>query len=339
MRCRRQLQEQTPVPACFGLQSEPPEVGRWCQDAVAAVANSSGGRQPDRVPGGRPEAQELPRKGPQQECPDYETSGPHSCHFDSSHTSIWKIYCLQVTAVTPQGNRSSPEHCLDVAEIVETEAPVNLSYSLADAGGDELGHNALLSWAYPLPQDLQYGWITLEYELQYRRRPEPHNWKVKHPLREPRVQLLGLAVGDYVVRVRSRSHNYGLWSKWSAPLLMSIPSRPATGKVLVLVLVGGVGVLALLAVAFGVLPHSKRIRDYFLPPIPKPRILGIDPLLLKKGNLEEVSRHFSSFHGYRPPPLLRGGLGPREFGLRLSDLHPGPRPPHRGGGPRPPAAR
>lgn len=61
---------------------------------------------------------------------------------------------------------------------VETEAPVNLTFQLLDAGGDETGHNALLSWSYPKPADLQYGWITLVYELQYRRASEVDNWKV-----------------------------------------------------------------------------------------------------------------------------------------------------------------
>ncbi|KAI3365860.1 hypothetical protein L3Q82_000844 [Scortum barcoo] len=211
-------------------------------------------------------------KGPKFECPDYVTGGLNSCHFDSRHTSIWKIYCLSVTAITPHRNYTSQEHCLDVAEIVQTEAPVNLTYALTDAGGDEMGHNARLSWTYPVPADLQYGWITLVYELQYRRVTEPDNWKVKHPLREPHVELLGLPIGDYVVRVRCRSHNYGLWSKWSSSMLMSIPARP-----------------------------PARIKDYFLPPIPKPRIIGIDPLLLKKGHMDEINRHFSNFHSYRPP--------------------------------------
>lgn len=61
---------------------------------------------------------------------------------------------------------------------VETEPPVNLTYELSDAGGDETGNNALLSWKYPEPGDLQYGWITLVYELQYRRASEADNWKV-----------------------------------------------------------------------------------------------------------------------------------------------------------------
>ncbi|KAK2857178.1 hypothetical protein Q5P01_005913 [Channa striata] len=235
------------------------------------------------------------------ECPDYASGGPNSCHFDSSHTVIWTMYCMNVTAVTARRNYTSPEHCLDVADIVQTEAPVNLTYTLTDPGGDELGHSLLLTWTYPEPSHLQYGWITLVYELQYRRLTEPDNWKVKYPLREPALELLGLPVGDYVVRVRCRSHNYGLWSKWSSTLLMSIPSGPPAGKLLVLILVTSFGLVSLLGIALGLVPQSKRIKDYFLPPIPRPRIIGIDPLLLKKGNLDEINRHFSNFHSYRPP--------------------------------------
>lgn len=68
--------------------------------------------------------------------------------------------------------------CVCVSSTVQTEALVNLTYVLRDAGGDEMGHSALLSWAYPVPSDLQYGWITLVYELQYRRVTDPDNWKV-----------------------------------------------------------------------------------------------------------------------------------------------------------------
>ncbi|XP_076021957.1 prolactin receptor [Genypterus blacodes] len=239
--------------------------------------------------------------GPKHVCPDYVTAGPNSCHFDSSHTSIWKIYCMNVTAVTARGNYMSQEHCLDVADIVQTEAPVNLTYELRDAGGHEMGHNTLLSWMYPVPSDLQYGWITLVYELQYRRVAEPDNWKVKQPLRESHVELLGLPVGDYVIRVRCRSHNYGLWSEWSSTLLMSVPATPTAGKLLVLILVTGIGVVTLLTIVFRIMSQSKRVKHYFLPPIPKPRIIGIDLLLLKKGNIDDINRHFSSFHSYSPP--------------------------------------
>nr|XP_057907719.1 prolactin receptor-like isoform X2 [Doryrhamphus excisus] len=243
-------------------------------------------------------------KGPKRECPDYVSAGAYSCHFDSRHTSIWNYYCMNVTAVTRHQNFTSQEHCLDVAEIVQTEAPVNLTYKLMDVGGDEMGHEVLLSWAYPVPSDLKYGWITLVYELQYRQVSEPNKWKVKESLREPEVKLLGLPNSDYVVRVRCRSRNYGLWSKWSQPILMSIPAQAPADVLLVLILVMSISAVALLAIAVRVLPQCVRVKDFFLPPIPKPHIIGIDRLLLKKGNLDEINRHLSNFHSFIPPSFL-----------------------------------
>lgn len=58
-------------------------------------------------------------KGPRRECPDYGTAGPHSCHFDGSHTTIWSVYCMNVMAVTATRNYTSQQHCLDVADIGE----------------------------------------------------------------------------------------------------------------------------------------------------------------------------------------------------------------------------
>ncbi|XP_057685791.1 serine/threonine/tyrosine-interacting-like protein 2 isoform X2 [Corythoichthys intestinalis] len=227
-------------------------------------------------------------KEPKGECPDYKSAGVNSCHFDASHTFVWNIYCMKVKAVTARQNFTSPEHCFDVADIVKTEAPINLTYELMEAGGDEMGHDVLLSWSYPRPVDLQYGWITLVHELKYRRVSEPDEWKFKESLREPKVQLLGLPNDDYVIRVRCRSHNYGLWSNWSQPLMMSIPSQaPAADKLLVLILVTSISIVALLAIAMRLSPQCVRVKDYFLPPIPKPRIIGIDSLLLKE--LDEVA--------------------------------------------------
>lgn len=87
---------------------------------------------------------------------------------------------------------------------VETEAPVNLTYELADAGGDEMGHSALLSWKYPTPADLQYGWITLVHQLQYRRVDEPDNWKVQNTFRFT-VQNVSSEILDLVISRRDVS--------------------------------------------------------------------------------------------------------------------------------------
>ncbi|KAM9831149.1 uncharacterized protein ACBT44_005731 isoform 2-T5 [Syngnathus typhle] len=60
------------------------------------------------------------------------------------------------------------------------------------------------------------------------------------------------------------------------------------------ILVTSISMVALLAIAMCVIPQCSRVKDFFWPQIPKPRIIGFDPLHLKKGNLEEINQHFHS---------------------------------------------
>ncbi|KAI5090118.1 growth hormone receptor precursor, partial [Silurus meridionalis] len=239
-------------------------------------------------------------KQPPAECPDYVTGGPNSCYFDTKHTVIWEVYCMNVTAYSRSGSFTSNEHCLDVAEIVEIDPPFNVTYTLMNKSKDEAGHTVLVSWQYPIAQHVQIGWITLIYELRYRAVSEPNNWKVKERLREPHLELLGLAVGGYEVQARCRSKNNHLWSKWSSPITIVIPSRHQPDHMLYsLVLLSTIIVIILLIIGLGVIPQGKRIKAFLLPPIPKPCIRGIDPMLLKKGKMDEINHHFSSLQGYK----------------------------------------
>lgn len=61
---------------------------------------------------------------------------------------------------------------------VEIDPPYNLTYTLMNMTKDEAGCNVLVSWQYPIAQQVQIGWITLIYELRYRAISEPSNWKV-----------------------------------------------------------------------------------------------------------------------------------------------------------------
>ncbi|KAM9454351.1 growth hormone receptor isoform 1-T1 [Clarias gariepinus] len=240
--------------------------------------------------------------GPPTECPDYVSSGPNSCYFDTVHTVVWEVYCLNVTAYSSSGSFTSNEHCLDVADIVEIDPPFNLTYTLLNMTKDEACCTVLVSWQYPIAQHVQIGWITLVYELRYRAVSEPNNWKVKERLREPHLELLGLSVGSYEVQVRCRSKNNNLWSKWSAPITVDIPSRHTPGHMLyIFVLLATIVVIIVLITGLWVIPQGKRIKAFLLPPIPKPCIRGIDPILLKKGKMDEINQHFSSLQGYKVP--------------------------------------
>ncbi|XP_029113949.1 growth hormone receptor-like [Scleropages formosus] len=244
-------------------------------------------------------------KGPRQECPDYVSGGPDSCYFDSRHTRVWEMYCMSVTARGASGLRTSQELCADVADIVETDPPFDLTYRPSNSSADEAGRTTVISWQYPIAADVQMGWVTLVYELQYRRESEPRDWKVKGMLREPRLELPELPAGRYVVRVRCKSHNSELWSKWSESLTVDIPARQTAvvspDKSVALALLMSFGSVAILLIGFGVVPQGKRIKAFLLPPVPRPRIRGIDPVVLKRGRVDEINQLFLSLHGYSSP--------------------------------------
>lgn len=237
----------------------------------------------------------------QQECPDYVSGGPNSCYFDKDHTRVWEMFCMNVTARSSQRTFTSQEHCLDVADIVEIDPPFNLTYTMMNNSEGELGQTVQISWSYPIASHVHIGWITLVYELRFRSTADPSNWKVKGLLREPQLELLDLPGGTFEVMVRCRSKNNNIWSQWSSPLIFSVPSRHSQDRMLVLILMSGVCIVSFLIIGFAIIPQSKRIKALLLPPIPKPSIKGLDPFLLKKGKMDEINLHFSSFHGYKPP--------------------------------------
>ncbi|XP_051558026.1 growth hormone receptor-like isoform X2 [Myxocyprinus asiaticus] len=235
-----------------------------------------------------------------QECSDYESGGPNSCFFDSKHTQIWEVYCMNVTAHTRTGSITSQRHCLDVADIVETDPPFNLSYTVLNSSVVESCRTVLVSWMYPIASHVREGWITLVYELRYRHLAQPEHWKVKERLRESHLELLDLSVGSYELMVRCRSTNSKHWSAWSQILNITITATPLTDRMLAFLLGTGVAVLLFLIIGFGVIPRGKRIKAFLLPTIPKPRIKGLDPILLKKGKICDINHHFSNFHSYKP---------------------------------------
>uniref|UniRef100_A0A8C2L0U2 Fibronectin type-III domain-containing protein n=1 Tax=Cyprinus carpio TaxID=7962 RepID=A0A8C2L0U2_CYPCA len=236
-----------------------------------------------------------------QECPDYVSGGINSCFFDAKHTQIWEMYCMNVTAHTHTGPITSKKHCLDVADIVEIDPPFNLTYIMLNESFGESGRSILLSWLYPVASQVREGWITLIYELHYRHLAQPDNWRVKERLREPHVELLDLPVGTYEFMVRCRSTNSKHWSTWSESINITISGRPLSDRMLAFILVISIAIMAFLIIGFGIVPRSKRIKSFLLPPIPKPRIRGLEPVLLKKGKIDEINHHFSSFHSYKSP--------------------------------------
>ncbi|KAK2907411.1 hypothetical protein Q8A67_006396 [Cirrhinus molitorella] len=236
-----------------------------------------------------------------QECPDYVSGGINSCSFDDKHTQVWEMYCMNVTAHTRTGPITSKKHCLDVVDIVEIDPPFNLTHIMLNESIGEVGRSVLVSWLYPIESLVREGLIILVYELRYRNLAHTDIWRVMERLREPHVELLDLPVGTYEFSVRCRSTSNKHWSAWSESIIVTISGRLLSDRMLALILVTSVAIMVFLIVSLGNVPQGKRIKSFLLPPIPKPRIPGLEPALLKKGKLDEINCHFSSFHGYKSP--------------------------------------
>lgn len=223
--------------------------------------------------------------GQPQECPDYTTAGDRSCFFDSRHTEVWEWYCLTVTAHSPCGSATSEELCLDVIDIVEPDPPLNLSGHILTR---ENAAFVQITWKPPVSADVLSGWISLVYQLNFRPSALPEDWKTRGPLTEPQFQLHDLAPGEsYLFQVRCKPIRSGRWSDWSEVIELRIPAALTKDGNLLLMLLA---VIAFLFIGLSFLFLGERIKRFFLPPIPVPRISGIDTALLKKGHFEEIDK-------------------------------------------------
>ncbi|XP_059399182.1 growth hormone receptor-like isoform X2 [Carassius carassius] len=236
-----------------------------------------------------------------QECPDYVSGGINSCFFDAKHTQVWEMYCMNVTANTHTGPITSKKHCLDVVEIVETDPPFNLTYIMLNESIGEVGRSVLVSWLHPIESLVHEQLMMLVYELRYRNLAQPDNWRGMERLREPHVEFLDLPVGRYEFSVRCRTTSNKHWSVWSESIIVTINGRALSDQMLALILVTSIAIMIFIIFTLGNIPRGKRIKSFFLPAIPKPRIPGLEPAPLKKGKIDEIDQHFSSFHGYRSP--------------------------------------
>ncbi|XP_019465927.1 growth hormone receptor-like [Meleagris gallopavo] len=107
-----------------------------------------------------------------KECPDYITAGENSCYFNTSYTSIWIPYCVKLA----NKDEVFDEKCFSVDEIVLPDPPVHLNWTLLNTSQTGIHGDIQVRWDPPPTADVQKGWITLEYELQYKEVNET-KWK------------------------------------------------------------------------------------------------------------------------------------------------------------------
>ncbi|XP_061115815.1 growth hormone receptor a isoform X2 [Conger conger] len=234
------------------------------------------------------------------ECPDYSVDVPNECYFNKSYTSIWTKYCVQLRAQAQ--NITYSELCFDVQNIVHPDPPIRLNWTLLSVSRSGLHFDIIVHWAPPPSADVKGGWMTLVYEVHYRER-NASKWTT---LEQEGIQqsIYGLQTGtEYEIRVRCKMRsfeNFGDLSEAILVYIQPIPTKESQFPLTRILIFGAVGIGILLVLfAFS---RQQKLMVILLPPVPAPKIKGIDPDLLKKGKLEELSSILSSHHTYQPEP-------------------------------------
>uniref|UniRef100_A0A672JK52 Growth hormone receptor a n=1 Tax=Salarias fasciatus TaxID=181472 RepID=A0A672JK52_SALFA len=209
-----------------------------------------------------------------RECPEYNYS-TRECFFDQNYTSIWITYCVQLRS---QDNVTyfNEDDCFVVENIVRPDPPVSLNWTLLNLSPSGLSYDVMVNWEPPPSADVPLGWMRVEYEMQYREK-NTTNWEaVSSP--HTRQTIYGLHIGkEYEVHIRSKMPGFtkfGEFSDHRVYFLCKCQISPNTDGQ---------------HVTYIMLSYLYRLMMAMLPPVPAPKIKGIDSELLKKGKLDELN--------------------------------------------------
>ncbi|XP_066234428.1 growth hormone receptor isoform X1 [Saccopteryx leptura] len=234
-----------------------------------------------------------------KECPDYVSAGENSCYFNASYTSIWIPYCIKLTS----DGGTVDQKCFSVEEIVQPDPPTGLNWTLLNISLTGIYADIQVRWEPPSNADVQKGWIVLEYELQYKEINETQ-WKMMDPMSSTSVPVYSLRLEkEYEVRVRSRQRNSEKYGEFSEVLYVTLPQMSALAceedfQFPWLMIICGIFGLTVILFLF-VFSKQQRIKMLILPPVPVPKIKGIDPHLFKEGKLEEVNSILAIHDSYK----------------------------------------
>ncbi|XP_064032653.1 prolactin receptor isoform X1 [Pogoniulus pusillus] len=220
------------------------------------------------------------------ECPDYKTAGPNSCYFDKKHTSFWTIYNITVKATNEMGSSISDPHYVDVTYIVQPDPPVNVTLDLKKTVNRK--PYLVLTWSPPPLADVRSGWLTLEYEL--RLKPEEgEEWEAIFVGQQTQYKMFSLNPGKkYIVQIHCKPDHHGSWSEWSPEQYIEIPTDFRVKDMVVWIIVGVLSSLICLIMSWTMVLKGYRMIAFILPPVPGPKIKGIDTHLLERGKSEEL---------------------------------------------------
>ncbi|XP_041915005.1 prolactin receptor a [Alosa sapidissima] len=217
------------------------------------------------------------------ECPDYHTAGPNSCYFNKNDTSIWVNYNITVVATNRRGTNYSDPVDVDVVYIVQPHTPENVTVLVK---ADEQGPYLRVSWEKPRNADTSSGWITLVYQLRVKLKNQDE-WEEHDVGQQKTFNVFSPhSGGTYMVQVRCKP-DHGLWSEWSTTSYIQVPDY-ITRERSMWIIIAIFTVLVFIILTWILNLKRSSVKHCLLPPVPGPKIIGIDRNLLKNGKSEDV---------------------------------------------------
>uniref|UniRef100_A0A672JHC9 Growth hormone receptor a n=1 Tax=Salarias fasciatus TaxID=181472 RepID=A0A672JHC9_SALFA len=220
------------------------------------------------------------KKDEWRECPEYNYS-TRECFFDQNYTSIWITYCVQLRS---QDNVTyfNEDDCFVVENIVRPDPPVSLNWTLLNLSPSGLSYDVMVNWEPPPSADVPLGWMRVEYEMQYREK-NTTNWEALEIQPHTRQTIYGLHIGkEYEVHIRSKMPGFTKFGEFSESIFVQMEEIVPLGKQTIPNTDGQ-------HVTYIMLSYLYRLMMAMLPPVPAPKIKGIDSELLKKGKLDELN--------------------------------------------------
>ncbi|XP_041825317.1 growth hormone receptor b [Melanotaenia boesemani] len=252
----------------------------------------------------------IPSLGIWSECPHYSTERSNECFFNENHTTVWVNYRIQLRSRDQAVVYD--EIGFEVQDIVQPDPPVSLNWTLLNMSLTSVNYDIIVSWKPPQSADVETGWMTLQYEVQYRR-VNSDLWEVTDLVKSTHRSLFGLQTNTYhEVRVRCKMLAGKHFGEFSESMFVHIPCKVSRVPGMALLIFGALVLVTILMLV--IISQQEKLMVILLPPVPGPKIRGIDPELLKKGKLRELTSILGG------PPDLRPELYNNDPWVEFIDL-------------------
>ncbi|XP_056288257.1 growth hormone receptor b isoform X2 [Pseudoliparis swirei] len=217
------------------------------------------------------------------ECPHYSGERPNECFFNENHTSVWTSYSVQLRS----GDRVYDENLFYIHDIVQPDPPVALQWALLNTSLTGSFYDIRLSWRPPQSADVETGWMTLTYEVQHRD-VTSDLWEQADLVKSTHRSIFGLQADvHHEVRVRCKMFGGKEFGEFSDSVFVHVPFKVSRVSVVALLVFGALCLVTVLMLV--VVSQQEKFMVLLLPPVPGPKIRGIDPELLKNGKLRELA--------------------------------------------------